>query len=499
MKRTGTAIFLISLTVWVVFHPALNRVFAGDQLWYFAELQGDTSFTRGAQFYDYAASRRYWKGDEALFRPLLFLWLAAENTAFSYHHVWWNTANLAAHAAAGFFLYRLLMAVRPSGAAFGAALLFVVLKPPLELVLWNHLGGYILACVCLLIGLLAFVELTLEVQSRQRGRATGLFVCAMTAGGLFYEVLVPIALTAAGLIFLVERRRGAQPTLARLARLTTPVWLFVILYIPHASVVSRFQYVHEGGVHQPGNFLGMATTSALGLWAWMSNLALPSAVTFSTTAFNRIGKTFDVGAAPPLAVALDAMLLGILLVGVAMSVTRAQIRRTWPLLVLVTVSMGSYAAVIALGRPLGEMKGASYYLYFPALLLTIAAYALVDLKALSNTTRWVAGTALAGAIAVHAAGSRTTASQIGRVNEPASRLLTRVARFVEANKSRPGFRFVILAHPPALDPSISLLEGYPDEAQARTRTLHATEILFARYYSDRASALIFDARQATTQ
>ena len=42
-------------------------------------------------------------------------------------------------------LFRLLMAIRPSAAALPVAVLFTVLKPPLELVVWTHLGGYLLA------------------------------------------------------------------------------------------------------------------------------------------------------------------------------------------------------------------------------------------------------------------------------------------------------------------------------------------------------------------
>src|SRR6476620_3021331 len=71
------------LAALAVYHPALNRVFTADQVWYFAELNGNTSLLEGLRRIDYAATRQYWKGDESLFRPLLFVWLAVENTLLS--------------------------------------------------------------------------------------------------------------------------------------------------------------------------------------------------------------------------------------------------------------------------------------------------------------------------------------------------------------------------------------------------------------------------------
>src|SRR6185295_9222622 len=99
---------------WAVYSPALNRVFASDQIHYLAELDGRTSLADGLRHYDYAATRRYWKGDDALFRPLLFTWLAVGNRLFSYHHLWWNIANLAIHVLVALVLFRLLIVVGPS-------------------------------------------------------------------------------------------------------------------------------------------------------------------------------------------------------------------------------------------------------------------------------------------------------------------------------------------------------------------------------------------------
>ena len=155
--RVG-ALVLAALAA-AVYSPAMNRVFVADQLWYFAEVGGHDSLTLGLRHVDYALSRVYWKGDDLLFRPVLFVWLAVANRLFAYHHVWWNVANLGLHIGVAIALLRLLLAIHPSLLALPAAALFVVLEPPMELVLWNHLGGYLLACLFLAVGLRAFVRL----------------------------------------------------------------------------------------------------------------------------------------------------------------------------------------------------------------------------------------------------------------------------------------------------------------------------------------------------
>jgi hypothetical protein len=93
--RVGAVV--LSALAAAIYWPAMNRVFAADQLWYFAEVGGHDSLALGLRHVDYAVSRVYWKGDDLLFRPILFIWLAIAYRVFAYHHVWWNVANLAIH------------------------------------------------------------------------------------------------------------------------------------------------------------------------------------------------------------------------------------------------------------------------------------------------------------------------------------------------------------------------------------------------------------------
>ena len=114
---------------------------------YFAELGGSTSLADGAAP---LRLRRlppaYWKGDDGLFRPLAICLARCRQPTFLVSpRLVERREPDASRSLVALFLFRLLATIRPSPFAFAAALLFVVMKPPLELVLWNHLGGYLLA------------------------------------------------------------------------------------------------------------------------------------------------------------------------------------------------------------------------------------------------------------------------------------------------------------------------------------------------------------------
>jgi hypothetical protein len=163
-----------------VYEPAVHRVFVADQIWYFAELHGSTSLSSGVAHDDYAYSRKYWKGDDALFRPMALIWLAVDNTLFSYHHVLWNLATLVLHILVTLSLFNMLLEIQPTAFALPFASLFAVMTPALELVLWNHLGGYLLAYLFLTIALQRFGRMTVSgsTSATRHRRVCAFFYCS---------------------------------------------------------------------------------------------------------------------------------------------------------------------------------------------------------------------------------------------------------------------------------------------------------------------------------
>lgn len=485
-----TALLLV-VAAWTVYRPALNQVFVKDQIWYFAELEGKPSLAEGLRHYDYAATRHYWKGDDALFRPLLFAWLAVANRLFTFHHVCWNTANLVLHMLVGWFLFRLLDALRPSVFAAGGALLFVVLTPPLALVVWHHLGGYLLASVFLLIALRAFVQLTLQSDRRGDRAATAIQAAAFTAAGLFYEAMVGMALVAGVIVLCVQWQRGARPTLRRVLALFAPVLVFALFYVFHMLRVERLSYV-EGvaGVFDPSNLLRAAPASLRALWHWTQTSALPATLEFRIRPFDRIGMSQQLLWRSPLHIVNVALLLSALIC-LARSISLAHLRRSLPILLLLACSAMVYAAVICIGRLEDEVSAIPYYLYIFCVLLVVFFYALVDFDRLHGKTVLAAGVITLALFILHSSRTLKVTREIRAANQDASRYLDRLARFVDLHKHEPDFTFSVLAHPD-LDPWIDLWEGYSDNLTAGISWRRLTEILFEPYYAEDRPKYVFE-------
>src|SRR6185436_11873423 len=172
------------------------------------------------------------------------------------------------------------------------------------------------------------------------------------------------------------------------------------------------------------------------------------------------------------------------LVVLARALSRAQLRRMTPLLVLAPLAPLAYAGGFCLGRPQRGVLDITYYLYTFGLLLLVFIYALVDWDAMRGPARLAAGGVLVAFALLHGAGAHSTARAIGRANDDASTFLTRVERFVDQHRHEPDFTFSVPAHPRTVDPEITLKAGYPDDPAGAARMKHLTEILFARYYRE---------------
>ena len=481
---------VIAAAAVAVYWPAMNRVFAADQLWYFAEVDGDPSLSAGLRHIDYAISRTYWRGDDLLFRPVLFIWLAIANRLFSYHHVWWNMASLALHVGVAVALLRLFLAIRPSFFALPAAVTFAVLEPPMELVVWSHLGGYLLACLFLVWGLIAFVALMEGPVDWRRSIA---YAVPFSLGGLTYEALVPIA--AAGAVIVVVTRTRARGSTdpergslsaGRIAVLFCPVLVFSVLYVFHALQAPRLSYVGRADnemLFEIANVGRVVNGMGRMLAAWTRELALPTALHLWMAPFERFNKTFEPAwSQPALLVNASLAVLGAALTALAGS--RRRMSEAGPLHVLLLSATVAYTAIIAFGRSTDEVAAITYYSYLYAVLLFVLAYSLVDFNRLTGRKGLLAAVLLCAFAVVHARGTSATAREVQRVNRYPSLYLTRVIAFVDQHRAESEFSFMIEPHPESVDPAVLLATGYPHDPGAVRSHRRMTEILFAPYYDD---------------
>jgi hypothetical protein len=482
------------LTAWLLYAPALNRVFVADQLWYFAERGGDTSLGSGLRHVDYAATRQYWKGDDALFRPALFVWLAVATATFSYHHVWWNVANLALHVLVAWCLLRLLLVIRPSPLAVGVSLVFVAATPAVDLVTWSHLGGYLIAYAAFLAGLRVFVgRLTGETPT---WRSDLTYVAAFTLGGLSHELMLWAAILTGTLIAWHSLRRGQRLSLRLTSVIAAPLLIYAVLYAGHLQRVERPEFVSRRDAAGP--FSAGAIVQAVGpglgaVWTWAAETAQPSALRLSTTIYTRAIKTLDASWRSGWRL-VDVGLAAAVLIMVALTTSARQLRGLGPLLIVGAGVLWGHAVMIAVGRGPDEFAVSAYYLYLPSLVFAILVYAAIDGSRVTGWMRPGTVIVLGGLLLTHGRATLATTRGIGRVNEAASVYLSSVARFVDTHRHEPDFTFTIPVVALNLDDPIDLFVGYPDNPARPMQTPRVTEILFARYYRAEGARYTYEYR-----
>jgi hypothetical protein len=483
-KGPGSAwsFVILAALAFIVYAPALNRVFAADQLYYLAELKGDDSPGAGLALYDYAAYRQYQKGDDISFRPLLFTWLALCNTLFSYHHVWWNLATLGLHALVAFFLYRFLQEIQPSPLALAVSALFVVLKPAVELPVWSHLGGYLLAWLCFAIGARAFTRMTVSGLSDRRTLLE--YGVSMTAASLCHESMFLVSILG-GIIVLAVDRLQARPTFpARMFAVVAPILIFSTLYGFHMFRVERLGYVSRPDSNDVGLGAGRLVDAIRltpeAVVRWGAEMAVPSALSIYGPPFNRLRKAMISSSRWP--ANLFNGILAFAAIGLLLSTSSGEHRRrTLPVLLFLGGSILIYVLALSFSRASAEVRGVAYYVYFYCLAMTPFLYALGDVGALQGKKGAAIWAMTLTFFISHSFQTSVLTGEIGRNNALASAYFTGLEGFVDRHRDEGGFTFAIETVPSELDPRWSIREGYPDNPRA-IHEWPVSEIVFRKYY-----------------
>jgi hypothetical protein len=152
--------------------PSLRHAPRSDQWAYLAEtLDQDDFLGLVTHTYSYSRTRKSFAGDTQLFRPLLFVFVAAEKAAYGTHFTLWQGTGVVLHGLVCLLLLSILCRLRAWAAPAGrspvdwlpyALTLFFALNPTIiDQVIWTTVGGYLLFVVLLLMAvrlLLAILE-----------------------------------------------------------------------------------------------------------------------------------------------------------------------------------------------------------------------------------------------------------------------------------------------------------------------------------------------------
>jgi len=469
------AVLLLLLLVNVsVYSPALNRFFAGDQLYYLSELNNDRSLSGGLSCWDYTATRRLAKGDELLFRPGLYALLGVENALFGYNSRPWNMVNLALHLAISFVLFELLWALRPSVFAAAFALVFSVLTADVELVVWNHLGGYLLGLVFFMIALLAVWRLTGGDETSER-RWLVVYAAAMTGAMHCYELPVVAALLIPGYFWIRGRRSGAD-----WIALLLPLGLYGLGYAIHVSHCERWGWLAEGpGSGRSSYFIRVP--QSLGFWALKA--LDPGYSAFAPRAFSRFSWSADSRLLAPHMIAAGA-LLAAGLAALRSGFTRAHLAGRGPFLGLLALLLLAYSAINNLGR--SRSLEVTYYLYFFSLIGTALAYSLVDFARVGPRSRVAALAVLLMFGGWNAQRSSSVCRDLALLSAPVVDYFAKVDEFVSLHRNEEGFAFAVRGAG-SLDPFYDVWMGYTDPKPGAKPTGYArvSTLLYPRYADPR--------------
>lgn len=182
------------------------------------------------------------KGDEALYRPVLYALLVVCYRLFGYNFVLWQMASLALHALAVLGLHALLLrgSLRETALPFLLALLFAVTLLGSELVLWHHIMGYVLFCV------LAVFSLMQVLQYLEYGRARDIWIAVLL--GLLAEFTYELGAAfnlLIGIALLVYRYRqvGRDPVRRAVVFGTVPAFRHGVMFVTIAMAYPVFSFL----------------------------------------------------------------------------------------------------------------------------------------------------------------------------------------------------------------------------------------------------------------
>ncbi len=474
---------LLILCGWWAYGPALNRMFAADQLMYFLHLDGETSLASGLRLLDYTAVREYEKGDELLYRPALMAWLAAENAVFGRDFRRWNLANLVLHLGIAYLLFELLWRLRPTILAGAAAIWFVLLASNFEQVSWNHLGGYMLGFG----GLLAALGAARAGATSGEGRDRSWWLCGLALAGamLLHEIAVVAAFGIGAYVLWMRRRRSGITWMWSNLAWALPLLIYAVLYGFHVARCERWFWADDHGMAGEAWIVALAAPPRL-LGEWVLRILLPGNAALAVWLGDRSHWLAPARLWPLGALWAYAGWTG-LLVCVLPGFSRQRLKAEAPFAGLLLVVLCAYAGINSIGRP--NPGDIPYYAYFPALLGAILLFLPFDFARIGRRRRvWAAGFVLLLAL-LNGWKTRQISLQVQTDNAVVATHYAWLERQVRPGLARPDYRFSVAGVGADLNPEDPVWRGYPDEEKLESISIY--RFLYGKRFDPAAPTATF--------
>jgi hypothetical protein len=382
--------------------------------------------------------------DLILYRPVLYLLLGTFYYLFRYNFVGWQIAGLSLHIVVVLGLHLLLVQGRLQQTLFPLliALLFGLAFFASELVLWNHIVGYVLFCALEVYAVYFFLRFL------HSDRSAFLLACGLLSliaeftyeAGAIVNLLFATTLFGRG-FFSPAKRTSLSPSRPRSDRWPALLFLLAALLLPIASLIDLrvrgFQLAPGGGDGtQTLKFLFLAAEDCiLQIAFWLSTWLVPTVYHCSAS-----GRAICALSSPSLTGLrmLNLIALALLAAGGIAGVRRLQCSGvSWRDALLVAaapmVFLLGYSTIIAIGRsvPKGLMYALQaniYYSYIAYLTVCVAI-------AVATAHRRPSDASARGGADSDPAAAEASSSELARARQAGRWLILALAILVIANAS----------------------------------------------------------------
>jgi hypothetical protein len=434
---------LIAAIVWVFWDGIFAGVPRSDQIHYLHHVSQYDSL------WDILSHSPSWNRttpdpypDLILYRPVLYLLLGTLYYLFRYDFIAWQIAGLTLHILVALGLHLLLIQGGLKRTLFPLliALLFATAFFASELVLWNHLVGYLLFCA------LEVYAVYLFLRFLQSDRAAFLVGCAALSliaeftyeAGAIVNLLFAATLLGRGFASPAGHT-SPGPSRPRSARWPAVLFVLLALLLPIASLIDLrargFQLAAGGGdaIQTLKFMLQVAENSVLQIAFWFSTWLAPSL--YHCTPLHRAICGVSKTGLTPLRlinlVALAWLAIGAILAFSRLRRSGAKKREPLAALALCAAFLLGYSMIIAIGRtaPKGLMfiLQANIYYTYMAFLAVCVGIAVASFAGRSRVAPVDGGS---GSDAVGPAGG---SAQPARGSDVGRRLIPTLAALVLVN------------------------------------------------------------------
>ena len=339
--------------------PSLLHVPRSDQIAYFADVANKKdlySLTIGS--FDLNRASQFNRGDEFLFRPLVFFFLGAEKYFFGYHFIWWQAVGILLHILTLGILLKLLLNIRQSRVAFVLVGYFATSSLCIEMVTWQHIHSFLILLAAILI-VLDQVYSYIHKGDQKFWRLVVISCCLLTAS-LVWE----IGIVFSSLIFIYFCMHASRDDRQWLGRtfMVFPVWIYLLL-----NALNWTCHQHSGIAHGSNLSLNGMTNVVMngfiGQLYWLMFGLFPDQVSFDIFSRTFLFQRDTIGALSVFSVVFVILSGYVLMKG---GLPRILLFKKWQFTDLLFWMVFSYVAVLSLGRAtLLGWKALTISAYYP--------------------------------------------------------------------------------------------------------------------------------------